>query len=255
MADITSFSNNKCKYIRSLAQRKARLEYGEYIVEGVKAVRDAFDARAEVSAIYISESFRARADFDYPAKVPVYTVSDSVFERMCDTRTPQGILAAVKLDDRRFTPGLSAYYVYCDGISDPGNLGTIIRTADAAGFDAVLLSENCADAYAPKTVRAGMGSHFHVDVYTGVGASDLVQMKKDGFMLVGGDIGGGTADYREPDYAKPLVIAVGNEANGISEEILGICRRVKIPIYGRAESLNAAVAASILMYEAARQRS
>lgn len=255
MVEITAFTNNKCKYIRSLSQKKSRMEHGEYTVEGIKSVSDALRSDKIVSAIYVSKSFYTHAEFDYPKDTMLYVVSDEVFNRMCDTKAPQGILAVIKIDrDNVFVPSLSEAYIYCDGINDPGNLGTIIRTADAAGIGGVLLSEGCADLYNPKTVRASMGSFFNVKIFTNQTAKMLAEYKNLGFELIGGALCADTIDYREADFSKPIIIIVGNEANGISEDVLKICTTVKIPILGKAESLNAAVAASILMYEVVRQR-
>ena len=255
MLEITSSSNNKCKYVKSLSQKKARDEHREYTVEGIKSVRDALLSGKKISALYVSFSFYETEPFDYPSDVPLYKTADTVFEKMCDTKAPQGILAVVKMEESDFTLDLGKAYVYCDGLNDPGNLGTIIRTADAAGFDGVLLSQGCADAYSPKTVRASMGSFFNIKIKKDVTAEELSEYKDNGFCLFGGALGENTVDYRSADMTKPAIIVIGNEANGISDEVLKMCECVKIPILGKAESLNAGVAAAILMYELLRQRS
>lgn len=256
MVEITSSSNNKFKYVKSLSQKKARQKYGEYTVEGIKSVGDALKSEREVTALYVSQSFLQKEAFDYPENIPAYSVSDGIFEKMCDTSSPQGIIAVVKTEnDKKCEIDISKSYIYCDSINDPGNLGTIIRTADAAGFDAVLLSPDCVDLYSPKTVRSSMGSFFNIDVFTNVTHEMLKNFKENGFSLFGGALCENTIDYREADMKKPSIIIVGNEANGISDEVLSICQAVKIPILGKAESLNAGVAAAILMYELVRQRS
>lgn len=256
MTEITASSNGKYKYVKSLSLKKARKKYGEYTIEGIKSVGDALKSDRKVTAVYVSDSFYKNESFAYPVNIPLYKVSDDLFAKMCDTKTPQGILAVVKIEtDNEFTADLSKKYIYCDNVSDPGNLGTIIRTADAAGFDAVLLSEGCADLYSPKTVRASMGSFFNMRTVENVTADMLRAYCDMGFSLIGGALSQDSADYRDTDMTKPCIIAVGNEANGIREEILKICSHVKIPILGKAESLNAAVAAAILMYELVRQRS
>ncbi len=255
MLEITSFSNNKFKYVKSLAMKKARDKNGEYTAEGIKSVRDALASERKVTAIYASRSFTENEEFDYPDNIPVYRVSDEVFEKMCDTKAPQGILAVIKIEDVSFEIDLKKPYVYCDAVNDPGNLGTIIRTADAAGFDAVLLSPLCADAYSPKTVRASMGSFFNVRIVKDVTAEKLASYKEKGFTLFGGALTKDSIDYRRADMTLPTIIVLGNEANGISGEVLAMCEKVKIPIAGKAESLNVGVAAGILMYELLRQRS
>lgn len=256
MTEITASSNGKYKYVKALSQKKARKKYGEYTIEGIKSVGDALKSDRTVTAVYVSDSFYKNGSFLYPDNIPLYKVSDELFAKMCDTKTPQGILAVLKVEtDNEFTADLSEKYIYCDNVSDPGNLGTIIRTADAAGFDAVLLSDGCADLYSPKTVRASMGSFFNMRTVENVTCDMLKEYCDMGFSIIGGALLEDSADYREADMTKPCIIAVGNEANGIREEILKICAHVKIPILGRAESLNAAVAAAILMYELVRQRS
>lgn len=256
MLEITSSSNNKCKYVKSLSQKKTRQKCGEYTIEGIKSVSDALNSEREITALYVSDSFFENESFEYPEDISLYKVRDDVFVKMCDTKAPQGILAVVKINDETdFTPDNEKSYIYCDCINDPGNLGTIIRTADAAGFDGVLLSDGCVDLYSPKTVRSSMGSFFNMRVVTGVSYEKLKEYKKSGFQLVGGALGKNTIDYRSADMKKPTIIIVGNEANGISEEVQNMCQCVKIPILGKAESLNAGVAAAILMYELVRQRS
>ena len=234
MLEITSSSNNKCKYVKSLSQKKSRQKYGEYTIEGIKSVSDALNSEREITALYVSDSFFENEKFKYPKDISLYKVQDDVFMKMCDTEKS---------------------YIYCDCINDPGNLGTIIRTADAAGFDGVLLSDGCVDLYSPKTVRSSMGSFFNMRVVTGVSYEKLSEYKNSGFQLIGGALGDNTIDYRSADMKKPTIIIVGNEANGISEDVQKMCQCVKIPILGKAESLNAGVAAAILMYELVRQRS
>ncbi len=255
MLEITSQSNNKCKYVKSLSQKKTREANGEYTIEGIKSVREAIVSDKTVSAIYTSFSFYENEDFEYPDDIPVYKVTDSVFEKLCDTKAPQGILAVVKTDSEVFELDMAKSYIYCDGINDPGNLGTIVRTADAAGFDGVLLSPGSVDLYNPKTVRSSMGSFFNMKVARNVSYEKLAEYKENGFSLIGGALGDNTIDYRNADMTKPTIIIVGNEANGISQEARHMCQCVKIPILGKAESLNAGVAAAILMYELVRQRS
>ncbi len=140
-------------------------------------------------------------------------------------------------------------FIYCDNVRDPGNLGTIIRTADATGFS-VLLSPECAEAYSPKTVRSSMGSFFHTAIYENISYDMLTQSK---LHLIAGALSSDSVDFKRANYSDNCVIIVGNEANGISNELLNMSDElVVIPIFGRAESLNVGVAAAILMYEAIR---
>ncbi len=256
MLEITSASNAKFKYIKSLSVKKERVKHGEYTVEGKKSVSDAIASDRTVSVVAVSGRFFNEESFDYPKDAMLIKISDNIFDRLCDTTAPQGIIAVIKAEDSAdFIPDTSKAYVYCDGINDPGNLGTIIRTADAAGFGGVILSEGCADLYSPKTVRASMGSFFNIKTVTGKTSADLKRYADMGFKLIGGALGSDSIDYRSADMSNPVMIVVGNEANGISDEVLKLCTRVKIPIIGKAESLNVSVAAGILMYEVVRGKS
>lgn len=254
--NITSTKNEKYKFFKSLKQKKIRMQSGLYTVEGIKSVSDAISADADIEAILISNSLYDSLNFTYPEGIPVYIVTDELFPGLSDTENPQGITAVIKKTKiRKFIPDLSKAYIYCDRLQDPGNLGTIIRTADAAGFGGVLLSKECVDLYSPKTVRSSMGSFFHIPLYEEINAGDITEYKRLGFSLVCGVLSDNTIDYTSADMTKPVIIAIGNEANGISEEILSRSDiNVKIPIEGGAESLNAAVAAAVLMYETNRQR-
>ncbi|MDO5396853.1 MAG: RNA methyltransferase [bacterium] len=250
---ITSSSNAVYKHIKALQDKKYRKKYSEYTVEGIKSVRDALNSNRRVKSVVISEGFTS--EYTYSDEIEIITVSAPLFAKLCDTQTPQGIMAVIEIEDKGgFTPDLSKAYIYCDGVNDPGNLGTIIRTADAAGFGGVLLSKGTADLYSPKTVRSSMGSFFNIETVTGLDAEFLVRCAEKGFMLYGGALGRDTIDYRDADMTKPSILIVGNEANGISKEVMEICRCVKIPILGKAESLNVSVAAAILMYELVSQR-
>lgn len=256
MIKVSSTSNDRYKYVKSLLKKKARMLNKEYTVEGIKSVKDAIAANQNISLIAVSESFYEDTCFSYPEDIELIVVSDAIFESLCDTQTPQGIIAVIKMcADNDFCLTDDSICVYCDDVRDPGNIGTIIRTAEAAGFDSVMLSPECVDVYSPKVVRASMGSYFNIDIITDVTKEKLKEFKTMGARLIGGALRENTYDYRDIDYSSPAIIVVGNEANGISEPVLDMCTCVKIPIYGKAESLNVSVAAGILMYEAVRNKS
>lgn len=253
VTEITSAKNNTYKYFKSLGQKKARTEHGVYTVEGIKSVSDAVRAGMDVRAL------AAAAGFSVPpalAGIPLYRLPDKLFDGLCDTKTPQGILAVIGMPPAAdFLPVDNGIYIYCDRVADPGNAGTIIRTADAAGADGVLFSPGSVDLYSPKTVRASMGSFFHIQTAAETGLDRLQTMRRAGYQILCAMLGEETMDYRQPDYTRPTVIALGNEANGVSPQAAAMADRlVKIPIFGRAESLNVSVAGAILLYEAARQR-
>lgn len=254
IAQITSTANQKYRYIKSLQQKKYRTQYNAFTVEGIKSVRDAVNSGWNVLLFAVSETFYREIEFAYEQS-PVFILSDTIFGGLCDTKTPQGILAVLDKPERNAVGEHMRRMVYCDNVADPGNLGTIIRSADASGMDGVLLSPGCADLYSPKTVRASMGSFFHVPVYTDIMIEQLECLRRMGKRLVCGALRGETVDYTDCDLTDDVILAVGNEANGICAEVLEIADTyIKIPIVGRAESLNAAVAASLMMYESLRQR-
>lgn len=244
--DITSSSNDKIKYVKSLSLRKNREKNAQFITEGVRSVEEAI-MYADVASVFVTEGVVDKLDLSGIDNV--YRVPEFIFQKISETNSPQGVLAVVNMKscDREYNA--SGAYVYCDNIRDPGNLGTIIRTADAAGFDGVILSSDTVDPYNPKVVRASMGSFYRMNIFEGVALSELSDFK-----IYGGVLSDDIIDYREADYSGGIVIVVGNEANGISDENKSLLSGVKIPIYGGAESLNAAVAAAIMMYEAANVR-
>lgn len=249
MKEITSTQNATYKFIKSLKTKKARQKSGMYVVEGIKSVRDALEAKCDVFLIAASDKLTETFDFD-----ELYRVSDKIFNGLCDTETPQGIIAVIKIKKGVNVEVNNSLCLYCDRVSDPGNMGTIVRICDAVRAD-LLLSPECADIYNPKTVRASMGSFFHINIVENVTTYDLGKMKSKGYALLAGALCGNTADYGENVYGDKTVIAVGNEANGVSEEVLEICdRSIKIPIFGKAESLNVAVAAALMLYKAREMR-
>lgn len=253
---IQSSQNDKYKHFKALKQKKERNLTGQYTVEGVKSVKDAIDARADIFAILVSEEFNSQNEFEIPKNIDVYVISDKLFPALSSTETPSGIIAVIKIKEKQdIILNKNKPYIYCDNIRDPGNLGTIIRTADAAGFGGIMLSPDSVDIYNPKTVRSSMGSFFHIPIYEDVKYSKISQFRAQGFSVFCSLLDNDTIDYTLSDMRKPLILVIGNESNGISDEMKLLAdEKVKIPIDGNAESLNASIAAAILMYEANRQR-
>lgn len=254
--NISSSKNDNFKHFKALKQKKERDRSLKYTVEGIKSVRDAIDANADISEILVSERFYSESDFSYPGKIDIYVIADGIFQTLSSTETPPGIIAVINQHRKSLPPiNPDKPYIYCDNVRDPGNLGTIIRTADAAGFGGVLLSDGCADIYNPKTVRSSMGSFFHIPIFESINADEIRSLKNSGFSVFAGLLDDDTVDYTEADMSKPSIIVVGNEANGICGEIASLADfKVKIPIEGKAESLNVGVAAALLMYECKRQK-
>ncbi len=249
--EISSAKNQICKDLRALSRKKVRDEKQLYIIEGIKSVRDALAAGVKLEFIAVSVQIYPQLDTKEFGGTDIYIIAEQIFTSLSDTVNPQGILAAAKMPEEEPPIKSGGAYIYCDGVNDPGNLGTIVRTADAAGFDGVILSPDCADIYNPKTVRACMGSLFHIPIFKNIAADDA--RIKD-FRFIGGVLSDKAVDYKAADYTGSVIIALGNEANGLSQALIERCTPVTIPIYGGAESLNVAVAGGILIYEAVRNR-
>ena len=174
-----------------------------------------------------------------------------VLAAVCDTKTPQGIAAVVRV---HHTARLGKRLVALDGVQDPGNVGTILRTADAAGFDGVLLSEQCADVFSPKVLRATMGSVFRMPMlHTAALQQELTRLAGEGYSILSSQLDG-TPFYERQGVAEWFVLVIGNEGNGVSPAVQATAtHRLRLPMRGGAESLNAAVAAGIMMYELTRE--
>lgn len=256
---ITSTSNPQVKEIMQLQKKsKLRRELGVFVAEGMKMVSEAPAGRIE--RCWISETFsRKHPDFPFPAGVPVQEAADHVFAVMSDTQTPQGILAVIRCGETSLEDLLKApapLLMVLENIQDPGNLGTVMRTGEGAGVTGLIMSSDCADIYNPKVIRSTMGSIYRVPFcHTAdlCGALDLI--KKAGITVYAAHLKG-SQYYTEADYTKPSAFLIGNEGNGLKQETADRAGTyIKIPMEGHVESLNAAVSAAILMYEAHRQRS
>ncbi len=260
---ITSVQNREVKMVRELAERKHRDAAQRFAIEGVRLVEAALAAEAKLETVYYAPKLNASDRGDAllreieAAGVRTVEVTPEVLGRLADTDSPQGIVAVVTYptEETELPFAADALLVLADGIQDPGNLGTIIRSADAAGADGVLVTAGSADIYHPKTVRATMGSLFHLPVVRVADpAAVITKLQARGFRFLIGDIDTELVHY-DADYTGGVILGVGGEAGGASPAVLAAADAVvKIPLLGRAESLNAGVAASILLYEAVRQR-
>lgn len=255
---ITSTGNARVKNVIQLQTRaRARKDSRQFVAEGFRMVSEAPADR--IVSIYASETFaRCNSGYMSTIQVPYETVSDNVFAQMSDTRTPQGILAVIKMAEYEIGDIIAhdnGLYVIVENLQDPGNLGTIIRMSEAAGIDGIIMSPNTVDIYNPKTIRSTMGSLYRVPfVYADDFAGTLKRMKSKGVELYAAHLEG-SVEYTEPDYTKASAFVIGNEGNGLTDAVTNICsNRIRIPMAGKVESLNAAIAASVLTFEAARQR-
>ena len=246
MEVLTSLKNPRVQLWRSLKDTKARRETGLFLVEGRKLLEEALAGSFPVEQVLVDE---AKADsFPVPEGVPCCALPEHVLAAVCDTRTPQGCAAVVRMPEPR---PVSGRVVALDGVQDPGNVGTILRTADAAGLDGVLLSQQCADPFSPKVIRAAMGSTFHLPVSVVADLPEALRLlKRDGTPVLCSQLDG--EPFREVCRrvaGGSFCLVIGNEGNGISDPVKALADlRPRLPMRGRAESLNAAVAAGIMMY-------
>ena len=249
MEMISSLRNPKVLFWRSLKDRKGRDAAGSFLAEGPKMVAESLDSAFPVETLLVREGYTP--PFPLPDSIPAYTLADSVFRSVCDTKTPQGIAAVVRI---RALLLKGNRLLALDGIQDPGNMGTIIRTADAAGMDGILLSPDCVDVFSPKVLRATMGSIFRMGFRFPESLADELAALRDreGFAVLSSQLDGEPFFERAPVFP-PFVLIIGNEGNGVSDAVKAAAtHRLRLPMRGGAESLNAAVAAGIMMYDLMR---
>ena len=261
---ITSTSSSQVKHVISLLSKaRERKKNKEYVVEGVRMV-------SEVPAdllvkIYMSERFHSNNP-EYVHELvkkqgissdSIEIVADNVFDRMSQTQTPQGIMAVVRMKDSSISDMLTdnPLLILVENLQDPGNLGTILRTAEGAGVTGILMDRECVDIYNPKTIRSTMGSVYRMPfVYVEDLGKGIQDLKDKGITTYAAHLEG-KHSYDEEDLTNPCAFLIGNEGNGLRREIADMADcYIKIPMLGQVESLNAAIASSVLMFEAARQR-
>lgn len=248
METLTSLKNPKVAAWRSLKDKKGRDEQNAFLVEGVRMVREAVSSSFPLLSVLLREGFAP--DFPLPSSVPVYLLPDNVFQSVCDTKTPQGIAAVLRMENKEAS---GPHLLALDCVQDPGNVGTIIRTADAAGFNGVIMSPDCADLFSPKVLRSTMGSVFRL----GFSFPDslphaLENYRKNGYSVISSQLDGDPF-YDRKDVADSFVLIIGNEGNGISAPVKACAtHHLRLPMRGGAESLNAAIAAGIMMYDLMR---
>ena len=254
---IESSKSSQIRHVAAL-QKKARYRKEEkaFVVEGIKMVEEA--PPEKIRAVYASDSFLERGGARSLAGIPYTEVSDAAFKAMSDTQTPQGVLAvvdAMEWDPEELLGGEAPLLILLEGLQDPGNLGTILRAGEGAGVTGVIMSRDTVDIYNPKVIRSTMGSIYRVPFMVSEDLrGTLAQCRRRGIVSFAAHLSG-TSDYDRRDYRGPSAFLIGNEAAGLSEELSEAAdARVKIPMKGSVESLNAAVAAAVFLYEAARQR-
>ena len=247
MQKITSTSNDRIKFLKTLKSKKGRTENGTYLIEGKRAVLDAIKHNVRFNCVLIEEN----SDFDVLCDCEMIEVSRRVIEALSDTSSPEGIIAEAFIPDLSFRiDKVSGLVIFLDRLQDAGNLGTIIRTADALGAGAVVLSKECVELFNPKTVRATMSSIFNIPIMVAdESVSTLESLKKAGYTVYSAALKGENFNSVKNINCEKSCIVIGNEGNGICDEVLSVSDKiVTLPMKGNAESLNAAIAAGILIY-------
>jgi len=261
---ITSTSSSQVKNVITLQKKaKARKKAGHFVVEGSKMVMEAPSER--IVKIYVSENFTLnngdmlkKLQKKFSSNV-LETVADSVFAHMSDTQTPQGIMAIASMPDWTFDEILSRQaaplIIGIENLQDPGNLGTIVRMAEGAGVSGIILNAGTVDMYNPKTIRSTMGSIYRMPfVYTDDFINAIAMMKNQGIHVYAAHLEA-EQNYTAPNYRKGTAFLLGNEASGLSPDTVNAAQElIKISMKGQVESLNVAVACTVLAYEAMRQR-
>lgn len=238
---LTSKNNPLIKETAALKEKKARKELGLFLVEGYKMALECQKSNLEIERVFVAEDYRG----ELPAcQEPPVCVSADVFRFLADEKSPQGVLCRVRIPDTSLRAP-KGKCLLLDGVADPGNVGTILRTANAAGYEEVYLTQECADPFSPKCVRASMSGVFFTKIYRGERA-EILSILGDIPVLVA-DMGGANVfTFTAPNR---FVLAIGNEANGVSDEVRArATHTIKIPMRDTQESLNAAISAGIIMY-------
>ncbi len=260
MQTITSKDNELIKHIRKLKDKKYRDESNEYVVEGVKLVEEAVKENAKIKQIIVCED--TTRTYEIPthimleiARYECISVSNKIFNIITQVTNPQGIMAIIEKNAQDAQIDYSQdIIVVLDDVQDPGNLGTILRTVDSIGLNQIIVSKGTADAFNSKVVRSTMGAIFRIKIIEVENLAQAIkEMRKHHFKLMVTSLQTKNSIYDIDFYKK--IIVIGNEANGVSKEIQDMAdEKAKIPMLGRTESLNASVAAGVVMYEYVRQK-
>ena len=244
--EITSTENKIYKQTKKLLGRSERNKTKLFIAEGQRIVEDAVSANV-AEYIFVSENYNGTM-YD----LPTYQVSNKMFAALSDTETTQGIIAVCRMINHNIEEIDCDTLLVCDGVSDPGNLGTLIRTAECSGAGGAVLLKGTVDPYSPKVVRSTMGSIFRVPVY--FADADALKKHLSDYSIVA-TVLDGSKDLYDIEFPEKTAVVVGNEAHGVSGEVADMAQiRTLIPMCGNSESLNASVAGSVVMYEIFRQK-
>ena len=256
--NISSKDNERVKYTKSLLKSKNRQKESKYIIEGYRILTLAIECEADLDYVFINETFEEKKEHKNflnileEKNIKVFKTANKIFKELVDTENTQGILGVIKFKERKIEHNIKCddkFVLILDRIQDPGNMGTIIRTADAAGVDAIIALKGCVDIYNPKVIRSTMGSIFDMNIIHCTQEECLKELKSKDFKIVSSFLNTDNF-YHETKYHDRTALVIGNEANGVNDDLIEASDLlVKIPIYGNAESLNAAISSAILMYE------
>lgn len=253
MTRITSTGNKLVKEVRELARKaKSRRELQLFIAEGERLCAEIPEER--IREIFLTDGYHGRLPEGVSMNdARIMLVSQEVMESMSDTKTSQGILCVVRQKNYESLQG--DFFMILENLQDPGNMGTIFRTAEAAGVDGIIMNRECVDLYSPKVVRSTMGAMFRMPFLIVPDlAAEVKRLQNEGVQVYAAHLKG-SKNHFQFDYHKPTAFMIGNEGNGLSDELSSLADQyLRIPMHGKTESLNAAVAATVLMYEVLRQR-
>lgn len=252
MKSITSLKNPAVQDARALAAAKERSRQRAFLLDGEHMVGEGLHSCPErVKTVFVDETrVESFASLLAVTQGEVYTVPEHVLASISQVKTPQGIAAVCELPEPRSLAEMGDKLILLENVQDPGNVGTVLRTLDAAGFDGCIFTPGCADPYGPKTLRATMGSTFRVPMCTVPDAAEAAKtLAENGYAVIGAALDG-EPFYERGRLPEKLCVIIGNEGQGMTRETLANCtHRYRLPMRGGAESLNAAVAAAIFMYE------
>ncbi|MFC4772174.1 TrmH family RNA methyltransferase [Enterococcus hermanniensis] len=251
MKEIQSSKNALIKETKKLQQKKYRQQTKSYLLEGFHLVQEAVAANVSLKEIFINQrGLTEWSEWIEKNLTDYYLVSDEVLKTLASQPTPQGIVAIAEIIEPENEIELSGAWLLLDNVQDPGNVGTMIRTADAAGFTGVVLGQGSADLYNPKTLRSTQGSLFHLKVISEELNQFIPRLKQSGSPVFGTALDVKAKDYANIDRLENFALVMGNEGQGMTAEILAMTdQNLYIPIKGKAESLNVAIAAGIVMFQ------
>lgn len=248
MERILSKKNDRVKKWKKLHTKKGRDLSGLYLIEGFHLIAEAMEHNAFIQEFLVSEQVKEILFEKYPQE-KVVVISKEIADYLSDTESPQGVFAIVEKESPIVPTSFTKPYLLLDNVQDPGNVGTMIRTADAAGYGGVVLGKGTVDLYNSKVLRSTQGGHFHFPVYEDDLSNWFTAFKSNNFPIYGTELNEDATSYREVKAPEVYGLVMGNEGNGMDKELLKqTTKNLYIPITGQAESLNVAVAAGILMF-------